>query len=50
MTVPAPMEMGCVPWKMVVSAIVAVGCAVTGARGVGDGDGEVDCEDEAERE
>lgn len=32
MTVSAPMAMGWVPWKTVVSAIVAVGWAVTGAR------------------
>lgn len=33
MTVSAPMAIGCVPWKTVVSAIVAVGWTETGARG-----------------
>jgi hypothetical protein len=45
MTVPAPTEMGCVPWNVTDSATVAVLWAATGARGVGDGD--VDDEGEA---
>lgn len=33
MIVSAPIAIGCVPWKTTASAIVAVGWAVTGARG-----------------
>lgn len=40
-TVPAPMAIENVPWKAAVSAIVAVGWAVIGARGV-DGEDEVE--------
>lgn len=45
MTVPAPTEIGCVPWNVTDSATVAVLWAATGGRGVGDG--EVDDEGEA---
>lgn len=45
MTVPEPMLIGCMPWKVAVSETVVEECTETGARGGGAGPDEVEVED-----